>query len=124
MANTLVVSGTFVLTENLIQAVNRTFAATSLTVTGNGAIHQPAFATSTASQAIPLGGLSGTLGAYFFLNLDATNNITIQTALSGTNILTLTPGMFAIGQFSSNITAPGVIASAGTPLLEYAICPA
>lgn len=69
-----------------------------------------------------LGG--GTLGRFFFKNLDATNNAVILTGTGGVLAITLLPGECAMGRFGSGVTAPFVESSASTVKLQYAIAEA
>ncbi len=80
------------------------------------------FTAPLVEAAIPLGGLAGTLGRYWFRNTDATNNVTIKHAISGQTILLLRPGEPNMGCFASDVSAPTWIAAGGTPLVEYCIC--
>jgi hypothetical protein len=57
----------------------------------------------------------------WFRNLDSTNTISIKTAVAGTIIISLLPGWFALLPLGSGVSLPSAVASAGTPLLEYAI---
>jgi hypothetical protein len=101
------------------------FAAASIqpTWTSGDAVMHPGFTVPVVEAAIPLGGLTGTLARYWFRNLDPTNTVLIKHALSGSTILLLRAnGEPCMGCFPTDVTAPTWIASAGTPLVEYAIC--
>ncbi len=79
------------------------------------------FATSTVETALPLGGVVPRW--CYFENLDPTNAITIKASNGGQKLFTLNPGEIALGPLDSSITAPTVVAAAGTPVLKYALWP-
>jgi hypothetical protein len=76
--------------------------------------------TTSGGTAIPLGNL-GNLGLAMFINLDPTNPVTLMTAVSGTNIIKLLPGDYALFRFAAAVTAPAAISATSPCLLEYLI---
>lgn len=93
----------------------------TISVSGANYIQKPqSIPTTAGGTALDVAGLS-TLGRFFFKNNDSTNTITILTAVSGTNILSLPPGETATGRFASGITAPAAISSSSAAQLEYLI---
>lgn len=79
-------------------------------------------AVTASDVAISLGGVgSGTLGWFLLINRSTTLTFSIKTATSGTIILSLLPGEFAMGRFGSGVTAPAVVSSTTGSVLEYVI---
>lgn len=78
--------------------------------------------TTAGGTTILLGPMVGTLGWFFFKNLDATNFIEIMTVIStGIVALKLKPGEIAMGRFGSGVTAPAAIADTASVQLQYLI---
>lgn len=75
--------------------------------------------TTAGGTALPLGGLSGALGRYLIVNRDPTNYVELLTAVSGTRICKIPPNGPVLGYFTSNITAPAVIAVGGACQIEF-----
>jgi len=76
--------------------------------------------TTAGGTALPLGGLAGAaLGRYEIVNLDPTNYVELLTAVSGTRMNKIPPGGPILGYFSSNITAPAVIAVGGACQIRF-----
>lgn len=76
--------------------------------------------TTSGGTAIPLGNLAN-LGYGVFINLDPTNYIEIMTAVSGTKIIKLLPGDYALFRFDPAVTAPAAISHTATCALQYLI---
>lgn len=74
--------------------------------------------TTSGGTAIPLGSLAN-LGYALFINLDVTNYIEISTAVSGTKIIKLLPGDYALFRFDPSITAPAAISHTAICNLQY-----
>lgn len=110
MSNELTCSGSIIQndTEDATPNVN------ALLVSVNSELIQRGRMSVTASDVLiflgPLG--SQTLGWYFFKNLSTTVTITVKTTTSGTAILSLLPGEFAMGRFGSGVTVPAIVGSA------------
>ena len=113
-------------------SVSRRRAAPRVSVAGakiqqNGSLVASGVQSVTVTAAaIDVGALAGgALGRFAIKNLDGTNNLTIQTAVaSGVAFITLLPGEMAMGRFAAGVTAPAVVASAATVLMEYIVCEA
>lgn len=121
MAGELQVSGSFTFSKNGIAAFARAVTGLLVNVAGNGGIYDPGLVTG-ADTAIPLAGILPRWA--YFHNLDTANSITIRAAVAGQKICTLQPGEFGFWPLDPAITAPSSLASAGSPLLEYALWPA
>lgn len=67
----------------------------------------------TSEEAMPLGEI-GTLGYCLVHNMDATNYVQIRTGTSGTAMIRLNAGEFALFRFGSGVTAPYWIADTGS----------
>jgi hypothetical protein len=90
--------------------------------TGNNVASGIQIVTTTAAV-INIGAVAGgTLGRFAIKNLDGTNNLSVLPAVAGTAFLTLLPGEMAQGRFDPGVTAPAVVASAATLLMEYIVC--
>jgi hypothetical protein len=96
-------------------------APVSTTITGvNFTENTMTVPTTSTGTAIPLGGL-GNLGLAMFINLDPTNYVEIMTAVSGTKIIKMLPGDYALFRFDPSITAPAAIAHTAAVQLQYLI---
>lgn len=83
----------------------------------DGAMSVP---TTAGGTAIPLGGLAGgALGRYEIINKDPTNYVELMTAVSGTKFNKIPANGAVLGYFSSNITAPAVIAVGGACQIQF-----
>lgn len=118
MANELTVSGRIV--ENAWEDSTPSVESLDVDMTGDN-VAKGRMATTTGDVAVPLGALA-TLGWFFFKNTSATTTITIKTASSGTAVLSLLPGEFAMGRLGSGMTTPYVTGSAAeNGIFEYKI---
>lgn len=123
MANEIQVTGQLQYTNSAqgISAKSLSIAGVTFSITGkNYAQESMSVPTTAGGTAIPLGSL-GSLGWAAFKNNDATNYVDILTATSGTDIIRLLPGEFAIFRFGSGISAPAALAHTAVCLLEYLI---
>jgi len=99
-------------------AVNITNSVNPLTVTINGVHHVYDQVSLTTGDTVISKGAVGTIGFIWVKNVDATNNI--QLSDDGTvYALMLKPGEYAY--FRWNAAAFHAKATAGTPILQYAI---
>lgn len=102
-------------------AIELSEVPTQFTITGkNYAFITTSVPTTAGGTAIPLGNL-GSLGFAIFKNLDATNYVTILTAVSGTGFIRIPPlGSVAI-YFDPGITAPAMLSHTAACLVQYLI---
>lgn len=119
MANELTLSGSITFNDTDETAA---VSALNASMTGTRFIHSRQSVGFSADEVVELGELTGaTLGWAYFKNLDSTNFVQIKTASSGTAIVKLKPGEFALFRFGSGVTAPYAIANTAACLLEFRI---
>ncbi len=93
----------------------------TLTITGTDYVLLTQATAVTPGAALDLGGI-GTPGYFIGYNSDGTDNILVRQSTSTTdgNMVKISPGMIAMFEFDdTDATAPFVMASANTPVLEY-----
>ena len=120
MANELVLNATLLYNKNNVQ-ISLAIQNLRVTVTGNGLESLASYSLTTADTAIPLGTVSSAGGWLFVQNTDVTNYITIKSAVSGTAMIRVLPGEFALFRLEPGITAPSFQAHTGTCVVKFAI---
>jgi hypothetical protein len=119
MAQELTIAASLAFAKGNVASISRSLATGSkFNVSGSRYVEGVKSAT-TSAVAIDLGEMAGTLGWYFFRNLDATNYIEILDSSAGAAIIKLKPGECAIGRFPAAITAPAAKANTASAQLEY-----
>lgn len=105
-------------------AADITYSRAAFTQTGVTAARQlSSQAVTVAEVTLAKGNVGTTIGFFTAKNVDATDNITLRskTADSASNFAVLKPGMSC--QLHSGQTNIYAVASANTPILEYAMFP-
>jgi hypothetical protein len=121
-ANAITVNGTLQVATPTIAARSLSIASKSFTLNGSNFINETQTIPTTAGgTAISLGGL-GSVGWSFLINNDVTNIIRILNAVSGTPLLDIQPGEFALFRFAASVSAPAALALVASCQLEYLIC--
>ena len=97
-------------------------AGLGVTVSGNGRAGGEVAAATGGGTSVPVNGLTS-FGYVFFRLLDVTNNVTIKDNLGNARAF-LTPARpWAVIPMEATITGFTAVASAGTPLVRYALFP-
>jgi hypothetical protein len=118
MASELTISGILRYVEgNIDETVS--LDAASFDVTGTGFVHRTQDV-GNSEEALGLGDLN-TLGMAFFKNHDTTDSVSIRQATSASDLILLKPGEVAMFRFDNDCTAPYVICTGSSAILEYII---
>jgi len=122
MANEITVSGSLSVAKGNLGAESLAISTFRATMAGNKVTKAvQSIPTTAGGTAIKLGDLASA-GYYIMKNLDPTNYVELLDSVSGTKFGQIDPGGFALGKFSSNVTAPAAISHTAACLLEYEIC--
>lgn len=124
MANEITVTATlqyYNTGKNLPQEV-LTLQATSFNITNSNYVKgTKSFPTTAGGTAIPLGGVTASLGWAWFKNTDSTNYITLLSAVSGTTLIRLLAGEACVFRFDPGVTAPAILANTAAVVVDYMI---
>lgn len=119
MSNELTLSGSITFNDTDETAAVTAFNAS---MTGTRFVHSRQAVGFASDEIIQLGELTGaTLGWCWVKNLDSTNFMNIKTAASGTVIVKLKAGEFALFRFGSGVTAPAFQADTAAVLAEFRV---
>ena len=122
MSNTATLFASLVFANTTGGSAQMSAPSTSFSVTGDH-FAQSIFSvpTTAGGTAIPLGGVNAAGGFFFIKNNDPTNYVQILNAVSGTVLLRLNPGEFAMGRFDAGVTAPAALAHTAAVEINYLI---
>jgi hypothetical protein len=122
MANEITVAALLSATKNSLTATLQdptpvTAGSLNFTMSGNNSVSGIMSVPTTAGgTAIPKGSI-GTPGWFLAINTDATNFVTVLSAVSGTALVKMKPGEVCLFRFSTS--APAMLADTGACIVRY-----
>lgn len=120
MANELTLTGSLAYEDAELADIVLAITAKKANVSTKKFIHAKQ-SIGTSEEAIGLGEVTS-LGYAVFVNRDSTNYLEVRLASGASNDhIKVSPGLFAIFQFGSDVTAPYAIANTAAVQLEYLI---
>lgn len=120
MANELSLSFTLQYNKNNVAITKTVGPAANFTISGNGQDSRSDYTATTVDTAIPLGSVSAPYLLYV-KNNDVTNFITLKTAVSGTPLAEIKPGLFTFIPLDPSITVPSLQADTASCSVSYCV---